>query len=69
VYWTYSYNPIDEPASPHGVGGVLVTCTETTEQVLSERKLAAERERFVQLFDQAPTFLALLRGPDHVIDN
>ena len=48
---------------------MLVTCTETTEQVLSERKLAAERERFVQLFDQAPTFLALLRGPDHVIDN
>jgi signal transduction histidine kinase/ActR/RegA family two-component response regulator len=68
VYWTYSYNPIDEPASPHGVGGVLVTCAETTQQVLSERKLAAERERFVQLFDQAPTFLALLRGPEHVIE-
>ena len=68
VYWTYSYNPIDEPASPHGVGGVLVICTETTQQVLTERKLAAERERFVQLFDQAPTFIALLRGPDHVIE-
>jgi signal transduction histidine kinase len=68
VYWTYSYNPIDEPASPHGVGGVLVTCTETTQQVLAERKLAAERERFVQLFDQAPTFLAMLRGPEHVIE-
>jgi hypothetical protein len=26
--------------------------------LLAERKLAAERERFVQLFDQAPTFLA-----------
>ena len=68
VYWTYSYNPIDEPASPHGVGGVLVICTETTHQVLTERKLAAERERFVQLFDQAPTYIALLRGPDHVIE-
>ena len=67
VYWTYSYSPIDEPASPHGVGGVLVTCAETTQQMLAERKLAAERERFVQLFDQAPTFLAMLRGPDHVI--
>src|SRR5450755_704107 len=55
VYWTYSYSPIDEPDSPHGVGGVLVTCTETTQQVLAERRLAAERERFVQLFDQAPT--------------
>jgi signal transduction histidine kinase len=68
VYWTYSYSPIDEPDSPHGVGGVLVTCTETTQQVLTERKLAAERERFVQLFDQAPTFLAVLNGPAHVIE-
>src|SRR5690349_12583736 len=68
VYWTYSYSPIDEPDSPNGVGGVLVTCSETTEQVLAERKLAFERERFVQLFDQAPTFLAMLRGPDHLIE-
>jgi signal transduction histidine kinase/FixJ family two-component response regulator len=68
VYWTYSYSPIDEPDCPHGVGGVLVTCTETTRQVLTERKLTAERERFVQLFDQAPTFLAVLKGPDHLIE-
>jgi signal transduction histidine kinase/CheY-like chemotaxis protein len=68
VYWTYSYSPIDEPEFPHGVGGVLVVCTETTEQVLAKQRLSAERERFVQLFDQAPTFLAVLRGPDHVIE-
>jgi len=68
VYWTYSYSPIDEPAFPHGVGGVLVTCTETTSQVLSERKLASERDNFFQLFDQAPTFLAMLRGPDHLFE-
>lgn len=68
VYWTYSYSPIDEPSSPHGVGGVLVTCAETTQQVLTERKLAFEREQLLQLFDQAPTFLALLRGPEHVIE-
>ncbi len=37
VYWTYSYSPIDEPSHPHGVGGVLVTCAETTAQVLNER--------------------------------
>ena len=68
AYWTYSYSPIDEPTAPHGVGGVLVTCAETTAQVLSEQKLASEREQFVQLFDQAPTFLAVLRGPDHIIE-
>jgi signal transduction histidine kinase len=38
VYWTYSYGPIDEPDAPNGVGGVLVICTETTEQMISERR-------------------------------
>ncbi len=33
VYWTYSYGPIDDEASPGVVGGVLVVCTETTEAV------------------------------------
>ncbi|HEY6124176.1 MAG TPA: ATP-binding protein, partial [Steroidobacteraceae bacterium] len=68
VYWTYSYGPIDEPAAPHGVGGVLVICTETTQQILTERRITAERERFAQLFEQAPTFMCVLRGPDHVFE-
>ncbi len=68
VYWTYGYSPIDEPDSPTGVGGVLVICTETTEQVLAKERLAADRQRFIQLFDQAPTFLALLKGPEHVFE-
>jgi signal transduction histidine kinase len=68
VYWTYSFSPIDEPQFPHGVGGVLVICTETTEQVLAQHRLRVERQRFVELFDQAPTFLALLRGAEHVIE-
>lgn len=66
VYWTYSYSPIDQPDAPHGVGGVLVLCSETTGQVLAQKRLLEERERFVQLFDQAPTFLAVLEGPEHV---
>jgi signal transduction histidine kinase len=65
VYWTYSFGPIDERAAPNGVGGVLVICTETTQQVLTERRLAAERESFAQLFEQAPSFMAVLRGPEH----
>jgi signal transduction histidine kinase len=68
VYWTYSFGPIDEPDAPHGVGGVLVICTETTQQVLTERRLTAERERFAQLFEQAPTFMTVLRGPKHVVE-
>jgi signal transduction histidine kinase len=65
VYWTYSYSPIDDDTAPTGVGGVLVVCTETTSQVLTARRLASERDRLAQLFEQAPTFMAMLAGPDH----
>ena len=65
VYWTYSYSPIDDENSPNGIGGVLVVCTETTEQVLANKRIAAERDQLGQLFEQAPTFMALLSGPNH----
>jgi signal transduction histidine kinase/PAS domain-containing protein len=68
VYWTYSYSPIDDPTAPAGVGGVLVVCTETTSRVLETIQISAERERFAELFEQAPTFMAVLRGEDHRIE-
>ena len=68
VYWTYSCGPIDEEDAPGGVGGVLVVCNETTPQVMAQRRLDTERERFAQLFEQAPTFMAFLQGPDHRIE-
>ncbi len=37
VYWTYSYSPVRD--SYGVVQGTLVVCSETTEQVLSERRL------------------------------
>ena len=68
VYWTYSYGPIDDDAAPNGVGGVLVVCTETTEQVLSRQRAVEDVERLGQLFQQAPGFMAMLRGPEHVFE-
>jgi len=65
VYWTYSYGPIDDPLAPTGVGGVLVVCTETTEQVMAQRRLSYEREQFSLMFEQAPSFMAMLTGPEH----
>ena len=44
VYWTYSYSPIDDPAAPNGIGGVLVICTETTQRILLEQRLSEELE-------------------------
>ena len=68
IYWTYSYGPIDEQTAPNNVGGVLVICNETTQQVLSQTRINYERERFARLFEQAPGFMAMLRGPDHVFE-
>jgi PAS domain S-box-containing protein len=65
VYWTYSFGPIEYESTPANVGGVLVICTETTQQVVATRRLAGERERLARLFEQAPGFMALLSGPEH----
>jgi PAS domain S-box-containing protein len=65
VYWTYTYGPLDDESAPLGIGGVLVICSETTAHVLASRRANEERERFADLFEQAPTFMAVLRGPEH----
>ncbi|WP_340680697.1 ATP-binding protein [Paraglaciecola sp.] len=65
VYWTYSYGPIDDPQSSTGVGGVLVVCSETTEQVLAEQTMKAAEARWRSLFDQTPSFMCVLQGPEH----
>ncbi len=68
VYWTYSYSPIDDPAAPLGVGGVLVLCSETTEQVLHAQRLRDAEARWQALFNQAPGFMCALSGPEHVFE-
>jgi PAS domain S-box-containing protein len=47
VWWTYSYSPV--PDEHGGIGGVLVTCQETTRRVLMER----DRERMLQDTERA----------------
>ncbi len=37
-YWTYGFSPIPDPRAASGIGGVLLICTETTQQVLTERR-------------------------------
>ena len=65
VYWTYSYSPIED----HGaIGGILVLCTETTATVLAERQRQADRDRQKRLFEQAPGFIIIMRGADHVVE-
>ncbi len=47
VWWTYCYSPV--PDETGGVGGLLVTCQETTRRVLMER----DRERILQDTERA----------------
>ena len=68
VWWTYGYSPIDDDAAAAGVGGVLVTCLDVTAEVRAEQAVTDEAERLRQLFQQAPGFMAKLRGPDHVFE-
>ena len=68
VYWTYSYGPLHDETVAKNVGGVLVVCTETTATVFAERHLAAEAERLRRLFEQAPSFVIVMPGPEHVVE-
>lgn len=43
--FTISYSPIPDETAPHGVGGILVTCIETTERVRKEEALRILNDR------------------------
>jgi signal transduction histidine kinase len=73
VWWTYSYTPVRDDDG--AIAGILVVCMETTQRVLSARRqeallreLEIERARLTAVFEQAPAFIALLRGPEHVFE-
>ncbi|OYU81680.1 MAG: PAS domain-containing sensor histidine kinase [Flavobacterium sp. BFFFF1] len=78
VYWTFSYSPVIDEAG--NVGGVFVTCNETTDKVnliaalqkteksLNEalKKLGDTDKRFRNTVNQAPLGITILRGPDFI---
>ncbi|WP_114771183.1 PAS domain-containing protein [Microvirga subterranea] len=66
VWMNLDYSPvIDETGKP---GGVLAIVVETTERILAERRIAAEKDRLRELFHQAPGFMVIYSGPDHVFE-
>ena len=73
VWWTYSYGPVHDDDGR--INGVLVVCQETTQRKRAEEEreqllgaLELERSRLAEVFRQAPSFLAVVRGPDHVLE-
>ncbi len=63
AYFTFSYSPIYDENNQ--VVGIIDSVIETTSKVLAERAQAQSLARFSQLFEQAPSFMAVLREPKH----
>ncbi len=63
AWYSYSYSAI---AFNGEVGGVLAICEEVTAQHLANEAHKDQTRRFNQLFERAHSFMAVLRGPDHV---
>lgn len=66
VWLNLDYSPI--PDGRGGIVGVLALVTEISEQARFERAIVDDRIRLRQMFEQAPSFMALLRGPQHVFE-
>ncbi len=64
AWFDLDYSPI---VGADGVPlGVLAVVVETTGKVRAERRASGEHARLQAMFEQAPGFMALLTGPDHV---
>ncbi len=80
VFFDLFYTPVYDTGG--AVGGVLCTVVDVTERVLMERererdrlelnrqnrRLREETGLLRELFEQAPSFMAVLRGPAHVFE-
>ena len=49
-------------------GGVMCIVHETTDRLRAVDTAIAERQRLAQMFEQAPSFMALLREPGHIYE-
>ena len=66
AYFTFCYSPIrDEDGL---IVGFLDTVIETTGEVKARATARAEGERLRELFQQAPGFMCVLRGPQHIFE-
>ncbi|MGZ8510723.1 MAG: PAS domain S-box protein [Chitinophagaceae bacterium] len=51
VYWTFSYSPVNDECGK--IAGVLVTCNETTDKVITRKKLNESKEQLEFAIDAA----------------
>jgi PAS domain S-box-containing protein len=66
THFAFSYTPVRDEGG--AVAGFFCACTETTAQVLADRRALAQHERYRRLFQQAPGFITVLRQPNHIFE-
>ncbi|WP_244307420.1 PAS domain-containing sensor histidine kinase [Flavobacterium fluviatile] len=66
VYWTFSYSPVHDESGK--IAGVMVICSETTENVNSLKKLEESNNRYLNNIIQAPTAMCVFRGRNHIVE-
>ncbi|WP_295855999.1 PAS domain-containing protein [uncultured Xylophilus sp.] len=66
AHFALSYTPVRDEQGV--VAGVFCACRETTHEVHARQARSAEFGRLQELFEQAPSFIAFLRGPDHRVE-
>src|SRR5688572_8238234 len=59
VYWTFGYSPVFDDNNQ--VGGVLVTCTETTKNVLSIKMAEESESNLRRTITHAPVAMCILK--------
>jgi two-component system, LuxR family, sensor kinase FixL len=62
-YYTFSYTPVRD--SGGNVAGASCLCIDTTEKVEAVARIKSERDSLYRLFQEAPGFIAMGKGPEH----
>ena len=65
-YFTFSYSGVR--GDTEKIEGFYAVCLETTDAFHAKQQRLSESERLRTLFEQAPGFMAILRGPTHIFD-
>lgn len=66
AYFDLSFSPVRDERGE--IAGVLAVVAETTSQVRAARSVAEERARLGEMFDQSPSFMAVIRQPGGLIE-
>ncbi len=66
AWFSFSYVPVHGPGGK--IAGLYCTATETTAVMAAERIRLEETRRLYSLFEQAPSFMAVVRQPGHVYE-